>query len=96
MCIGPSNLLIVYEIHKFFIFICYTTYVLMKQKSITMKSKIWIITILVSVFVIGGCSENNSDDNKNHTNINHEGAEMEMENDLISHNNPLKLNDSIG
>ena len=69
-----------------------------------MKSKIWITSLLISIVILGGCSKNNSDSDKNmeHSNMNQEDMQMEdgtesnMENSHMSHNDPLTLNDSTG
>ena len=69
-----------------------------------MKSKIWITSLLISIVILGGCSKNNSDSDKNmeHSNMTQEDMQMEdgtegdMENSHMSHNDPLTLNDSTG
>ena len=69
-----------------------------------MKSKIWITSLLISIVILGGCSTNNSDSDKNmeHSNMTQEDMQMEdgtegdMENSHMSHNDPLTLNDSTG
>lgn len=69
-----------------------------------MKSKIWIISLLISIVILGGCSTNNSDSDKNmeHSNMTQEDMQMEdgmegdMENSHMSHSDPLTLNDSTG
>ena len=69
-----------------------------------MKSKIWITSLLISIVILGGCSTNSSDSDKNmeHSNMTQEDMQMEdrtesdMENSHMSHNDPLTLNDSTG
>ena len=69
-----------------------------------MKLKIWITSLLISIVILGGCSTNNSDSDKNmeHSNMTQEDMQMEdgmegdMENSHMSHSDPLTLNDSTG
>lgn len=69
-----------------------------------MKIKKWIIFLLASIFLIAGCSAIIPDSEKNtdHSNMGHEGMEMEgetkneVENGHMSHDNPLALNNSTG
>ncbi|WP_391201538.1 multicopper oxidase family protein [Psychrobacillus sp. L4] len=63
-----------------------------------MKLKIWTISLLISMVIIGGCSAKNADTggNMDHSNVTHDGMEDDMEIGHMSHNNPLALNDSTG
>ncbi|KAA0965310.1 copper oxidase [Sporosarcina sp. ANT_H38] len=70
-----------------------------------MKMKLWIIALLASVLIIGGCSEKDSQSNgaMDHSEMGHgdmentdQDASDSMGNGHMSHNDPVKLNDSTG